>query len=172
MAAVCGKHSASLSSSIAARRREALLAEGARDANHLHLRYPDPNVCPRCEVVFCEGRWRWTLRPAGSFGVLCPACSRVEDAYPAEIVTLAGPFLATHRGEILDLVHDEEIAERDEHPLNRLMALEEGGGAIVATTTATQLAQRIADVLSAEYGGDLQVRYSDDDTQVRVRWSR
>jgi hypothetical protein len=97
---------------------------------------------------------------------------RRRDAYPAGIVTLAGPFLATHRTEILDLIHNEEIAERDAHPLNRLMALEEGGGAIVATTTDTQLAQRIADALSAAYDGDLDVRYSDDDSQVQVRWSR
>ena len=146
-------------------------SSGSATQHKAPLRYPDPNVCPNCEVVFAGGRWCWILPSVGASRELCPACRRIEDHYPAGIVTLSGSFLRSHRTEILDLLHNEEIAERDEHPLNRLMGLEEGGGTIVATMTGTQLAQRIAEVLRSTYGGELEIRYSDDDSQVQVRWS-
>ncbi len=137
-----------------------------------HARYPDPTACPRCEVVYFEGKWTWMLPPSGVFWVLCPACRRVEESYPAGFVTIQGPFLADHRAEILELVHDEEIAERDEHPLNRLMSLDGGAEAIEIATTDVHLPERIGGALHERFGGTLDVRYADDDSQVRVHWER
>jgi hypothetical protein len=110
------------------------------------------------------------IPPDGAFWVLCPACRRIDESYPAGTVTLSGQRLGMQRTAILDLIHNEEIAERDEHALSRLMALVDHGGSIEATTTDTNLAQRIGEALRRAFGGELEVRYSDDDLQVSVRW--
>lgn len=136
-----------------------------------HLRYPDPSACPRCGVVFADGRWQWTAPRAGTFWVLCPACRRIEDGYPAGTVRVAGPIGAELSQEIVDLIHDEAVAERSGHPLDRLVALDASGDAILAMTTGTHLAQRIADALRARYEGSAAVRYGDDDSSVTVDWS-
>jgi hypothetical protein len=129
-------------------------------------------ACPRCEVVLFEGRWRWMLPPTGSSSVLCPACRRMDDDYPAGIVTLSGPILVQRRTEILHLIHNEEMAERDEHRLSRLMGMSTGDNSVELSTTHTRLGQRIGEAVYRTFGGHLNVRYSDDDSQVRVRWER
>lgn len=144
----------------------------SRQRDRTRGRYPDPTVCPRCDVVLRDGEWRWGMPPEGAFWILCPACRRIDEDYPAGIVALSGPFVATHPAEILDLVRNEEIAERDERPLSRLMGLSEGPGGMDARTTDTHLGQRIGEALQRAFGGELAVRYSEDDAQVRVRWAR
>lgn len=154
-----------------ARRRDGAIDDMAFAMQELHERYPDPAICPRCDVAFSGGRWQWMLPPAGAFWVLCPACRRVEDAYPAGTVRIAANFSPELREEVIALIHDEAVAERDEHPLNRLMALDGEAATIVATTTDTQLAQRICDALRERYDGSLAIRYSEDDSCVVADWS-
>ena len=153
-------------------RRDNIVPEGGHDSYRPAGHYPDPTVCPRCEAVYREGKWGWVTPPSGANQELCPACRRIEDDYPAGFVTLASPFLAAHKVEVLNLVRNEEAAEKLEHPLNRIMKLDDRGEVVEITTTDVHLARRIAEAVHHAYKGDLELRYADDETSVRIHWER
>jgi hypothetical protein len=67
--------------------------------------------------------------------------------------------------------HCEE-AERREHPLQRIMAVEARGEGLLVTTTDVHLARRIGDALHHAYKGELDYRYNKQDKLLRVSWSR
>jgi len=64
---------------------------------------PEPTVCPKCQAVFTEGRWAWSKPPQEAASQLCPACQRIQDAFPAGYVTIRGEFIKDHRDEIVAL---------------------------------------------------------------------
>lgn len=138
--------------------------------NRAHL--ADPTVCPECGATYHDGRWTWSAGPADAARVLCAACARIRDCYPAGIVTLRGAFLVAHKDEILALAHNVEAREKDEHPMNRIMAVEEQGGATVVTTTDSHLARAIGSAVHAAYKGDVDYSYADEQTLLRVTWER
>ena len=74
--------------------------------------------------------------------------------------------------EILHLVRNEADHERREHPLNRIMGIEDGSTGCVVATTDIHLPQRIGRALERAYDGELDVRYGEDEYVVRVRWHR
>jgi NMD protein affecting ribosome stability and mRNA decay len=49
-------------------------------------------VCPQCGAVYHQGSWRWMARAEGVAEDLCPACRRINDNFPAGVVTLRGDF--------------------------------------------------------------------------------
>ena len=61
--------------------------------------------------------------PAPPASLVCPACRRVRDRYPAGEVTLGGTFFVEHADEALSLVRNIEDAERRAHPLQRIMTI-------------------------------------------------
>ena len=133
---------------------------------------PGTTVCPRCDAVFREGVWRWEPAPEGVHEHPCPACLRIEDHYPAGFVVLGGAFLEAHRDEIVHLARNEEAAEKAEHPLERIIAVETGPGRAEITTTGVHVARRIADAVHRAYGGELDSHHEADDQLLRLRWSR
>lgn len=153
-------------------RRDRLIQEKVHDAYKSRGKLPEPTVCPDCGALFHEGRWRWNSAPAGAHRERCPACHRIKDEYPAGFVTLAGPFLSAHRDEILGLVHHLESRERAEHPLERLMKIEDEDGGLLITTTSIHLARGIGDALHHAYQGQLEFHYNDADNLLRAHWER
>lgn len=153
-------------------RRDNIVPERGHDAYRPAGRLSDPSVCPRCEAVFREGKWRWMPPPSGANTEICPACRRTEDDYPAGFLTLASPFLAEHKAEVVNLIRNEESAEKQEHPLNRIMKLDDQGEVIEITTTDVHLPRRIGEAVHRAYKGELELRYADDETSVRIRWER
>lgn len=161
-------------------RRDTIVPEAGHDPYRLREKPPAGAVCPACGLAFRDGRWTWpgdarVLRPspeAAGGGVLCPACRRISDNYPAGIVTLRGAWLATHVGEVLDVIRVNAELELQEHPQNRVMTLETRDGEVDVTTTDVHLARRIGEALSATYEGELGIEYSPGDDQVRVAWTR
>ncbi len=133
---------------------------------------PEPTVCPTCGAVYHDGRWTWAERPAGAHEETCPACHRTHDRYPAGFVTVSGPFFETHREEIVSLARNEESAAKAEHPLRRIMAIEEHPDRLVITTTDTHLPRGIGEALSRAYHGTLDLKYAEDQRLVRVAWAR
>jgi hypothetical protein len=109
--------------------REEYRQDFVHDAYKQQKKLPEPTRCPDCGAVFREGRWQWAMAPAGAHEALCPACHRIRDRYPAGYVTLEGAFFAAHRDDILHLVRNREIREKSEHPLERIMAIEDVEGA-------------------------------------------
>lgn len=132
----------------------------------------EPAACPDCGAVFHQGRWQWSPPPAEAVAHLCPACRRTREKIPAGVVTLEGEFLRAHRGEILPLVRNQEIAEKQDHPLQRIMEIVEGDGTMTVTTTDLHLARRIGDAVHHAYQGTLDIKYAPDEYLVRILWRR
>ena len=153
-------------------RSEHLLQEHVHDAYKSKGKLPEPTVCPQCGAVFHEGRWQWLQAPAGAHQETCPACHRIHDDYPAGFLTLQGEFFHVHRDEIMHLVHNVEKRERAEHPLQRIMAVEEtkSNGALVSTTDP-HLARGIGEALRHAYQGELKFHYNPEENLLRVNWT-
>lgn len=132
----------------------------------------EPSVCPQCGAVYHAGRWQWSEPPAGAHELLCQACHRINDAYPAGVVTLRGAFVPRHRSEIEQIVRRQETIEKPEHPFNRIMAVTEDDGGLVVTTTDVHLPRRIGEAIEAAFNGELVIDYDEDGYFVRVNWRR
>ena len=132
----------------------------------------EPSVCSQCGAVFHKGRWQWLPVPEDAHRAVCPACSRIHDHYPAGFLTLQGEFFNTHHDEIIQLLKNLEKRERAEHPLKRIMAVEEKDGTALVTTTDIHLARSFGDALHHAYQGELEYHYNDAQYLLRLKWSR
>jgi hypothetical protein len=103
---------------------------------------------------------------------MCPACHRIQDKYPAGFLTLEGPFLQEHKEELLHLARNEETKEKGEHPLHRIIHMEEKDESILITTTDIHLPRRIGEALRRAYEGELDFHYIEESNILRVRWKR
>jgi len=154
-------------------RRDRQIDETVHDSYKARYKPQEPSVCPTCGVLYEHGHWHWKPRPADASEHLCPACHRIKDKYPAGHVTLEGKFLAEHREELMQLVRNEEAQAKAEHPMERIMSIEQDiGGKTLITTTDLHLPARIGNALHHAYQGTLDTKYSKDEYFVRVRWQR
>jgi NMD protein affecting ribosome stability and mRNA decay len=132
-----------------------------------------PQRCSKCGAIYLRGRWRWQgLTPPPPATIVCPACRRSADRYPAGQVIVSGSFAAAHGAEILRLVRNVEAAETREHPLHRIMAVKHRGGAIEVTTTDVHLPRRLGHALEDAWGGTLKTHYDEQGYFARVTWER
>lgn len=137
-------------------------------------------VCKECRAVYQQDRWsldeKILAEAVGSGDVrydICPACEKLRDRQPGGIVTLCSDFIALHREEILNLIHNEDTRARNVNPLERVMEIrDEGENQLIVTTTNEKLAQRIGRALYRAYNGQVQYQWMDDSKQARVRWTR
>jgi NMD protein affecting ribosome stability and mRNA decay len=153
-------------------RRDRLIHEWVHDPYQAKSKPPAPTVCPQCGAVFQQGRWTWMARPAHAHEEPCPACRRIRDKYPAGYLSLRGAFLQGHRQEILNLARHEAQRETAEHPLHRIMQIEEQEDGIVITTTDLHLPRRIAEALHRAYQGEMEVQYVEEGSILRAQWRR
>ena len=152
--------------------REQLLQELVHDSYKSTHKLPEPAHCPDCNAVYHHGRWSWGAVQPGSHPVVCSACHRVRDRFPAGYVTIQGEFLGGHREEITSLVRGCEEAEKGEHPMQRIMAIAKDGEGLLVTTTDSHLARRIGDALHDAYKGELDYQYNKEENLLRVSWRR
>jgi hypothetical protein len=154
-------------------RKDRLLREHVHDTYKSKRKLTEPTVCPQCGAVYQGGRWRWMSRPADSHEHTCPACHRIRDKYPGGSVTLDGEFLRAHRAEILNVARNEESREKAEHPLKRIIGIEDRhDGSVLVTTTDAHLARRIGEALHRACGGELHLEYVEEGDLLRVSWKR
>ena len=132
----------------------------------------EPTRCGECGAVYHSGRWHWGEAPEAARVDTCPACRRVRDKLPAGWLTIEGPFVAAHRATLTALVHNQAERERAEHPLNRIMRIDEHDDRIEVTTTDIHSPQRLGEALKRAHDGDLTVKYGKDEYSVRVNWRR
>jgi hypothetical protein len=153
-------------------RRDRVYEERVTDPYRARGKWPEPTTCPQCGAIFHHGRWQWGAAAPAAEPHLCPACQRIRDRVPAGELTLGGAFFTAHRPEILNLIHHAESEARAEHPLERIMAIEEGEDRTVITFTDAHLVHGIGEALRHAYQGELDSRYTDEDALLRVSWSR
>jgi len=153
-------------------RREQLYEELVHDSYKSSRKLHEPTRCPECGAVYHKGRWTWGAAPTDAHEEKCPACHRIHDKFPAGYVTLKGEFFRGQREQILHLVKHHEVKEKAEHPLQRIMGIEDTSEGVVVTTTDTHLARDIAEALHNAYKGDLDYHYNKDDNLLRASWSR
>jgi NMD protein affecting ribosome stability and mRNA decay len=153
-------------------RRDRLVQETRHDPYQAKMKLHEPTVCPDCGAVFHDGHWQWMERPAGAHEERCPACQRVHEEYPAGFVRIQGGFFGQHRDELLHCVRNEETREKAEHPLKRIMQIEEQDGGVLVTTTDIHLARGIGEALHHAYQGTLEYHYNERENLLRVLWER
>lgn len=153
-------------------RRDELRTEQVHDAYKAREKLPEPTVCPDCGAVYHGGRWTWCAAPQPAHQTRCPACRRIHDRYPAGYVTISGGFFAQHRDEVLNLVRNCEAREKAEHPMERIIAIEDQPEGTVVTTTSAHVARRIADGLHDAWKGSLDLHYNKQQELFRAHWKR
>lgn len=153
-------------------RKDRLIKERVHDTYKSRGKLREQTRCPQCGAVVLEGRWQWVSKAAPGHEEMCPACQRIRDRYPAGFVTVGGPFLTEHRDEILNLARNEGTKAKTEHPLKRIMKIEEQPGGFLITTTDIHLARAIGEALHRAYQGELDYHYNEEDYMLRVNWRR
>ncbi len=149
------------------------LHECINDPYKAKRKLPEPAFCPVCQAVFDDGRWQWAKsRPLDAVEETCPACHRIRDHYPAGVLTLSGAFALAHKDEILHLARHQEREENAEHPLHRIMTVEDHPDRVVIHTTDIHLPHRIGQALHHAYRGDLEVQYDREGYSTRAHWTR
>ena len=154
------------------KRSDRLIRERVHDPYRDRHKLREPTFCSQCEAVFHDGRWHWAPRPAPAYQALCPACRRINDKYPAGVLTISGAFAKQHADEVMGLVRNQEEVGKVEHPLHRIMGIEQSGEAIVVNTTDIHLPRRIGEALHHAYQGKIDFHYDEDGYFIRVTWSR
>ena len=155
------------------KRGNPLLKERRHDPYKADEKLREPTRCPECRAVFLDGRWCWVdVEPVEPHDALCPACRRVKDRYPAGEIIISGAFATAHANEVLGLVRNTERAERDEHPLHRIMDIQTREHDVVITTTDVHLPRRIGHALEDAWDGELSTHYDQGGCFSRVTWRR
>ena len=153
-------------------RRDRRIQERVHDTYKSSVKRREPATCRDCGAVYEAGRWRWGTAPSQAHDDTCPACHRIADDYPAGLVHLVGGFLPEHLEEILNLLRNETERENREHPLKRIMAIEEADNGVLVSTTDLHLARSLGDALHRAYAGTLDYEYTKGGDLLRVRWAR
>ena len=154
------------------RYRDRIFDDLRHDPYQAKGKYREPTACPSCNAIFEHGRWKWGEAPPGGHRAICPACARVRDKLPAGLVTLSGEFFNAHRAELLQLARNTAESEGAEHPLHRIMSVDEAPDKAVIATCDVHSARRIGEALESAYDGELDVRFGEDEYAVRVHWTR
>jgi len=146
-----------------------------------HLGPGETAVCTGCHAVFLRRHWRFDeplytqlARRRDTRRLTCPACKKIEDGYfEGEVTLVSGPFLDSHRQEILNLIRNQEGRAKGEiNPLERIVAIDKDNGRLVVRTTNEKLAQRIGRELRKAYQGRTVYRWSENNRRLRVTWAR
>jgi len=131
-------------------------------------------VCPQCRAVFYDGRWEWWSPPPDKAAAeeLCAACRRTNENFPAGVVTLRGAFVREHRDELIRLARHQEELEKKEHPMNRIIAIEDDADGVTINTTDIHLPRRIGETIKRAWRGKLTAEFEEEGYFVRVNWVR
>lgn len=154
------------------KRRDRLIQQERHDTYQERGKWPEPTACSECGLVFMEGRWSWLKAAADANTVVCPACQRIRDKFPAGFIEIRGEFFDSHQEEINNLIRNLETQEKEEHPLERIMTISVETDHTLVTTTGIHLARRIGEALKHAYQGNLDFSYGDAEKSIRVVWSR
>ncbi|MGB2983887.1 MAG: BCAM0308 family protein [Candidatus Bipolaricaulia bacterium] len=148
---------------------------GSTDPYHEGRKYPEPTACPRCHLVYRNGRWQTAEAEDDEHRVNeshCPACRREIDLLPGGLLFLSGDYLSGHKKEILSIARNQAVSAASHRPLQRIMWIEEDGENTEIATTNGHLALRIGKAIESACKGSLDIKHAHGDQLVRVYWKR
>ncbi len=130
-------------------------------------------VCPKCGLVFLDGKWKKAEKPDEYKEILCPACKRIRDGYFGGILNLKSSLLKTKKDEILNLIKNKEESAQVSNPLRRIGKIEEKNDTeMIVYTTFEHLATSIGKALKRAYKGDLIIQYRENEKAARIYWEK
>jgi hypothetical protein len=150
--------------------REKLFPEQGHDPYKRQAKLREPTVCPVCGAVYREGRWQWAARVSGAEEVVCSACHRIADGMPAGYLYIEGAFDSHDRVELLQLLRHHETRARSEHPMERIITIDERFERTVVTTTGIHLARELGAALERAFHGCLELKFSKAENLLRAYW--
>ena len=153
-------------------RRDQLYEPHLADPYQRREKWREPTSCPDCGAVYHQGRWQWMRVPENAERHRCPACARIHDAVPAGYLLLDGDFFIEHHDELLRLVDNLAILEKRQHPLERIMDIEETENACHISFTGVHLPRAVGEAIRHAYQGQLEINHSERSDQLRVHWNR
>lgn len=148
------------------------LDELIHDPYHEREKLSESTVCSDCGAVYDQGRWQWITPPTQALRVRCAACRRIREKLPAGYVSIEGEFAREHRDEVVNIARNLEACEKEAHPLQRIIAIEEQGDKLMITTTDIHLARYIGEALEKAYKGELDFQYDKEEYLLQVHWRR
>lgn len=140
--------------------------------------------CPRCYALFYDKHWHtWSnasvTLPArtkvreemcGACKTLGPGYGNSAFGYEGEVI-LSGLNDQAFKKDILRTVKNVAERARERNPESQIIKIEDNGRTARITTTKNQLAVAIGkEVDSAHKGGELTIRFSDDNKLARIFW--
>jgi hypothetical protein len=73
---------------------------------------------------------------------------------------------------MIRLARHQEEAEKQEHPLNRIISIEEDAQGVMINTTDIHLPRRIGEAVRRAFHGEIEENFEEDGYFVRVTWMR
>jgi hypothetical protein len=146
--------------------------DGILDPYKRVQKLPEPSFCRQCGAVYHAGRWQWGPHASDAHEVLCQACQRTNDKYPAGVLTLTGSSVAANLDELTRIARHQETSEKQDHPLNRIISIERDGDNLVVNTTDIHLPVRIGKAIKRGFRGKLDEHFDKGEYFVRVTWHR
>ncbi|WP_431822572.1 BCAM0308 family protein [Burkholderia sp. F1] len=142
------------------------------DSYHAPKRLKTATRCTTCGASYDDGRWTWHDAPVDAKAQQCPACKRTEDHAPAGELILSGAYLDRRRADILALLNHQADDETRQHPLERIMEIDDGDASLTVRTTGVHLLRRLGKAMLRAHHGKLTLHYPDGEGMLRAEWIR
>lgn len=133
-------------------------------------------LCKKCGAVYYYKSWHHRLEDYQKLSedkrikfALCPACQMIKDKmYEGQVILKNVP--PDKKEEILNLVKNvgERAFKRD--PLDRIIEIKDKNEEVEILTTENQLAASIGKQIKRAFKGNLEIKWSHQESVTRVIW--
>lgn len=134
--------------------------------------------CRKCGAVQDHGKWY----APGTFTAkidegqitegICPGDERIDKQEISGVVRLEGSFIDVHLQDMLNLINNVAKDKVERNIAARISKLESQAGRIDIETTDAHLAEAIGRDIEKAFDGDLQIKWKEGTSQVRIEWKR
>jgi len=132
-------------------------------------------MCKNCDSVYYKKSWHHRLEDHKQFSedkrikfILCPACQMIKDKKYEGVVTLEN-LPQEKREEILNLVKNVGKRGFKNDPMDRIIEIKKPGEQIEIFTTENKLAVIIGKQIKRAFKGKLEIKWSHQESTVRVK---
>ncbi|MDD3735106.1 MAG: hypothetical protein PHO31_01360 [Candidatus Pacebacteria bacterium] len=133
-------------------------------------------LCRNCNAVYFYKSWHHRLEDYPEISKekslnfsLCPACrAEKEGTYEGKVVI--ENIDVKIKEDLLSLINNFGREARERDPQDRILKVKQlNKNKIIITTTENQLAVRLAKKIKKTFGGEINIRYSKDESSVFIK---